>query len=84
MATFPNIRERSGSKCDIPLLCNVLREYARMWQDGLQATDSPESVNALSPVVEFHVRSLKSLFGDQTVCSDHPRPAHLIEDVDKG
>lgn len=55
-----------------------------MWQDGLQATDSPESVNALSPVVEFHVRSLKNLFGDQTVCSDHPRPAHLIEDVDKG
>ena len=61
VVTFPDICEPSGIKCDIALLCDVLREYARAWQDCLRSANAPEDANTLSPEVKHHVRSLQSL-----------------------
>ena len=65
MAAFPDIREASRSKRDVSLLRYITRDFAGKGKDGLRATDSPEDVNALSPDIKVHVRSLESLPGDQ-------------------
>ena len=84
MATSPNVCEPSGSECDVALLRDIVREYARTWQDCLCTTNSPEDTNALSPKVKFHVRGIKCLYGGSDWFSIHRLPTHLIKDIDKG
>ena len=80
MASFPNVREAPRCECDVPLLRDILQEYAGTWKDGLCAADSPEDANTLSPDVEVHIWSLESLREG----SAGPSDCHQVCPPDRG
>ena len=63
MVTLPNVREPSGSECNVAAFRDVVQERVRAWKDDMFGTDSPQDAGALSPEVKVHVRSVKSLCG---------------------